>query len=465
MRQARAAFWALGLIAPVCVHAVDVSGEVGIGAIYTDNVTLAATNTQSDTIGVADTDFVLHEETRRLVGEVAANLQYLTFEHEIYRNEVLGDLTGFGKFAVVPGRFDCVLQDNLGQQQITPGTPVTPLNLENINYASTGPDLSMPFGPQLLGQMSARYSRMSYEFDDLSNNRGDVLVALVHPLSATSNVSFSANAERVLFDDSLANPDYTTRQAYVHFDAQGARSKLMVDAGYTDATIQNLKTSGPLLHASILRMLSTSMNVVLSVGQDISDTGNLLRQMQGTNNVTLGADALQNAQDPFTNRYATAAWNFDRHRTGLTVALSEFRETHTEQPDLNRTRTEFDVGARRNLSDAFILNLGARYARETYVASSTPNDTDLRAIVDVAWRLGRRLEVHAQYARTDHRSDTFAYSYLENRYMLTIGLATENRPGINSSNSMMNPGNSIVSPSDPGFSPSNPVTIPSNPVY
>jgi len=433
MRQATAAALALGLIASWCVRAADVSGEIGIGAIYTDNVRLTPTDTQSDFIGVADTDFVLHEQTRRLIGDVVANLQYLTFEHAIYRNEVLGDLTGIGKFAVVPGRIDWVLQDNFGQQQITPGTPVTPLNLENINYLSTGPDLSTPLGSQLLGQVSARYSKMSYQFNDFNNNRGDALVSMTHPLSATSNVALDASAGRVLFDNSTENPDYTTRQGYLHWDAQGARSKLIVDAGYNDVIIQDVKSSGPLLRASIVRAISPSMNTELSIGQDISDTGNLLRQMQGTSNVALGAAALQNAQDPFTNRYATAAWHFDRHRTGLAVALSQFRETHTEQTNLNRTRTELDANARRNLSEALVFSIGAGYARESYVSSATANDTYVRGTADVVWRVGRRVVVRAQYSRTDYRSDAPANSYHENRFMLTAGLATENWAGFTSS--------------------------------
>jgi hypothetical protein len=429
MRRQSAACLALGILGASCLQAAELSGEVGIGAIYTDNILLTPTNTQGDTVGVASTDFLLHEDTRRLVGEVAANLQYLTYEHDIYHNEVLGDLTGLGKFAVIPGRFDWVLQDNFGQQEITPGTPATPLNLENINYVSTGPDFSLPIGRQLLGQLSARYSKVSYQLNDLNNNRGDASVALVHPLSASSNVSLNASAERVVYDDSLVNPDYTTRQGYVHFDAQGSRSKLMVDAGYANSTIANQKSGGALVRATISRTISTSTSFELSAGQDISDTGNLLRQMQGTSNVTLGAAALQSAQDPFTNRFATAAWRFDRHRTGLSLALSQFRERHTEESDLNRTRTELDAGARRNLSETLIANVDVRYARESFVSSITPNDTDLRATADLAWRLGRRIEVHAQFARVDHRSDALVDSYLENRYMLTVGLATEKRTG------------------------------------
>jgi putative beta-barrel porin BBP2 len=429
MRQRIAVFLALGMIGACDVRAADLSGQLGIGAIYSDNIRLTAADTQGDTIGVMSTDFLVHEETRRFVGDVAADLQYLTFEHKVYSNELLGDLTGFGKFAIVPGELDWVLQDNFGQQQLTPGTPPTPQNLENINYVSTGPEFSVPLDAQLHALLSARYSRVSYQLNDANNNRGDASAALVHPLSANSNASVNVSAERVSYDDSVNNPDFTTRLGYLHYDAQGARSKLTADAGYNDVLVEGERSGGLLVRADATRTLSASSVLELAAGRGISDTSNLLRQMQGTNNVTLGAAALQRSQDPFTSRYARATWRFDRHRTGFALALSQFRETHTVQADLNRTRTEVNASARRTLAENLVFSLGAGYARDSYVNSITPNDTYVRGTADLAWRIGRRVEVRFQYSHIDQRSDAIINTYKENRFLLTAGVATENWAG------------------------------------
>lgn len=435
MRPRRASWLVLGIMGAACAPAAEFSGELGVGAIYSDNIRLAPTDPTGDTIGVATTDFSLHEEARHLVADVAANLQYLTYAHSIYSNELVGDFTGYGKIALLPGRIDWVVQDNFGQQQLDPGLPVTPENLENINYFSTGPDVTIPLGAQLHAQVSVRYSNVSYQLDDLNNNRGDAAVALVHPLSASSNLSFNVNAERVSYDDSAATDlDYTTRQAYVHYDAQGARSKLDVDLGYDDATIQNIRPGGALVRAVASRVISGSSTLELSAGQDISDTGNLLRQLQGVSNVTLGAAAIQRAEDPFTSRYARAAWRFERHRTAFGLALSEYRETHTIETDLNRNRTELDATARRDLSEALVFNVAVAYARDSYFGASIPNDTELRGLADLAWHVGRRIEMHAQYSRIDHSSDAMIDSYRENRFMLTVGVATENRAKLTVSN-------------------------------
>jgi hypothetical protein len=437
MRQHGALLLVLGLFGISRLNAAEVTGELGIGAIYTDNIRLVATDTQTDTIGVVTTDFLVHEQTRHLDAEIAANLQYLTYAHKIYTNELLGDLAGYGKFALFPGRIDWVLQENFGQQQLSPGTPNTPLNLENINYLSTGPDLTVPLGPQLHAQMSVRYSKVSYQLnnnafhlDDLNNNRGDASFALVHPVSATSNASLNVSAQRVSYDDSIDNPDYTTRLAYLHFDAQGARSKLTAEAGYDDALVMGSHSGGVLARIDATRTLSSSSSLGFSLGQDISDSGNLLRQMQTSNNVTLATGALQRSEDPFTNRYARANWAFDRHRTGLGLALTQFRETHTIESNLNRTRTELDLNARRSLSEALALNIAAGYAHDTYFSSVTPSDAYRWATADVAWRTGRHVQLHAQYSHIDQRSDAVSNTYSENRFMLTVGLATEKSAAI-----------------------------------
>jgi len=441
MRRRIAAFLAAGCFGIPPLYAADAAGEIGVGAIYTDNIRLVATDTQTDTIGVVTTDFLVHEQTRHFDAEVAANLQYLTYEHNIYTKELLGDLAGFGKFALLPGRIDWVVQENFGQQQLSPGTPLTPLNLENINYLSTGPDLSVPLGSQLHAQMSLRYSKVSYQLnnnifqlDDLNNDRGDASLALIHPLSATSNASLNVSTERVSYDDSMDNPDYTTRTGYLHYDAQGARSKVTLDVGYDDALVVGERSHGALVRADAARALSGASTVELSVGQDISDSGNLLRQMQTSNNVSLATGALQRSEDPFTNRYARVNWRFDRHRTGLEVALTQFRETHSIETDLNRTRTELDLNARRNLSEALVLNAAAGYAHDSYFGSTTPSDSYRWATADVAWRFGRHVQMHAQYSHIDQRSDAVSNTYTENRFMLTLGLATEKSAGLALSN-------------------------------
>jgi len=396
------------------------SGRIAAGLIETDNVERTAIDPMSDTIEEVSADVALHEQTRRLDADVLSNLQYLNFSHDIYPHEVVGNFIGSSIFAILPKEFEWVALDNFGQQQLDPTIAITPANLENINYFSTGPNLLIPFSSLLHGQVSVRFSNVYYQTSDLNNNRGDASVALVRPLSATSNVSLNVAAERVLYNDSAANPDYTTQEAYLRYDAEGARSKLAVDLGYDDVKGLGSTGAGPLVHVDAIRVLSPSSRLELSVGQDISDTSNLLRQMQSLNGLAVNASYLQAADDPFINRYARAAWQFDRNRTSVNFDVAVYQERHLEDPSLNQVRTQSDVGVRRNLAPSLTAAVGASYARGTFTTSAA-SYRNLTASAGLDWRIGRHLDVRAEYDRFDQRADVMTNQYTENRIGLTLG--------------------------------------------
>jgi Putative beta-barrel porin 2 len=411
----------VGFAGHIELRAADLSGQIATGLIETDNVQRTATNTMSDTIGEVLADFTLHEQTRRTDADVISNLQYLTYEHGIYSNQVIGNLAGSGKYAFAPGRFEWAVQDNFGQQQLNPGTPITPLNLENINYFSTGPNLLLTLSPSLQAQLEARYSRVSYQTSDLDSNQSDASAALVHPLSATSNVSIHAESERVRYVDSVANPDFTTDQGYLRYDAQGARSKLSVDVGYDEVTGLASRGGGALVKVEVAHIVSASSRLELSGGQDIADNGELLRQLQTLNGVAVSGGSLQRSNDPFVNRYASVAWKFDRNRTGFSVDVQRFQERHFDNRGLDQERTQADVAVRRNLTPQMTAQLGASYAKAAF-NTTADGYRDLTATAALEWRIQRRLDLRAEYDHFDHSGEVTTNTFVENRIAVTVGM-------------------------------------------
>jgi hypothetical protein len=280
-------------------------------------------------------------------------------------------------------------------------------------------------------QVSVRFSNVYYQTSDLNNNRGDASVALVRSLSATSNVSLNVAAERVLYQDSTVNPDYTTEEAYLRYDAQGVRSNLTADLGYDEVSGLSSTGAGALVHLDATRMLSPSSHLDLSVGQDISDNTNLLRQLQNLNGLAVTAAYLQRANDPFINRYARLAWQFDRYRTAFNVDVARYEERHLEDFGLNQNRTQADATLRRNLAPALTFSLGATYARSDYLASAD-NYHEVLASAALAWRFGRHLDLRAEYDRFDQRAEVTTNEYRENRIGLTVGWQVDSRrsPGV-----------------------------------
>lgn len=398
----------------------EIGGRVSAGVIETDNVQRTATDPMSDTIGEVEADVAIHEQTRRIDTDVLSNLQYLTYARHTYSSEVVGNFIGTGTFAILPKEFEWVVEDNFGQQQLDPTTTVTPVNLENINYLSTGPNWLLTLSPLVHAQVALRVSNVYYQTSDLNNNRGDASVSLVRSLSATSNISANVATERVLYQDDIANPDYTTKEAYLRYDAQGLRSKLAVDLGYDDVGGLSSTGGGALVHLDATRVLSQSSHLDLSVGQDISDNSNLLRQLQNLNGLAANATNLQRANDPFVNRYARLDWQFERNRTSMNFDVARYEERHLEDSGLNQNRTQTDFALRRNLAPALTASIGATYARSEYL-SAAGNYHEVIASAALAWRFGRHLDVRAEYDRFDQRADVATNQFTENRIGLTVG--------------------------------------------
>ena len=126
------------------VQQTGLTGAVGLGLTETDNIYRTDASHVSDAIGLAIADLAFDEDTRLIQAKAESDLAFLEFQNDDYPSELVGNFYGTGRLSFAPDRFSWVLQENFGQQQITPGAPTTPSNLENINFVSTGPDLTVP---------------------------------------------------------------------------------------------------------------------------------------------------------------------------------------------------------------------------------------------------------------------------------------------------------------------------------
>ena len=140
--------------------------DVGIGE--SDNVTLVSTNKVSQTIAIADADFDIKEQSRLFDVDAKGNFSDLDYLQNAYGNQLIGRFDGTGEIALMPEHINWVLQESFGQAQIDPFASVTPTNLENVNYVSTGPDFAMRLGPTFFLDVTARYARTTYQTDPLT---------------------------------------------------------------------------------------------------------------------------------------------------------------------------------------------------------------------------------------------------------------------------------------------------------
>jgi Putative beta-barrel porin 2 len=399
----------------------DFGYQVTVGAAETDNIFLTPTDHKSDTIINEGLDLTLREQSVRLTANVDADLQYLEFLNHTFNDQLIGNFLGDARFALVPEYFFWDLDDNFGQGRINPLAQVTPANQENINYANTGPEVMLPLGGETLLDLQAHYAKVTYEVSPLNSSRVSGQVGVLHKLSADSTISINVHDEHVNYSNDVLNEDYTRQDAFVRYDAKGARTTIAVDLGYSRLRDSASPNSGVLARLELSRKMSSSQTLAVVFSHQYSDAADSFRLGQTLGGANLNVQTGTQTGAPFTSDTANIAWNFLRQRTGFGAGVTYFKDAYEPPATLdNDNRVQVDAHASRQLTPNLQLALTELYLHEKFINTvGTFNESDTQ--LALTWRAGRRLSVALQYSHDNRHSDLPQTNYGANRIWLTVG--------------------------------------------
>ncbi len=412
--------------APFLTYGVD--GGIG----ESDNVTLAPTDKISQTIAITDVDFAAKEQSRLLDVNAAGKFSYLDYLQNAFGSQLIGRFDGTGKVAIVPGRLTWVLQDDYGQAAIDPYTAVTPSNMENINYLSTGPDLSLRLGGVSFVNLSARYASAQYQTSPFSSNRGSGSLAVGRDISAGALVSLNADFERVMFENTVVNTDFDRTSGFGRYELHGARTDFEGDLGASRISQQGQSTTGALAKVQLSRKLSPAAKLTLTAGRELTDGSSSFSTLQtgaisaGTGG-TIGTAPAALTSANYTSNYASAGWEYLRNRTTIALAARWEKDIYPGQALLDVNRPSVDFNIKRQLTRAFSTELIGHFYKTDYpnaaIASSTAssNFNDWLLGGALTWRHGRGLEIRLRYNHDSHVVSAGGSGYSENRVFVTVG--------------------------------------------
>jgi hypothetical protein len=423
---------------------------VDAGVAESDNVTLVSSDKISQTMAVADGDFDIRQRSRLLDLDAKGDFSYLDYLQGAYGGQLIGRFDGSARLALIPDRVTWVVQDNFGQAALDPFTPVTPTNLENVNYVSTGPDFALRFGASSYLSASARYASVQYQTSPYNSSRVLGNLAWGYQLSAQSSVSLNGDAERVMFTNTALNSDFDRSSGFVRYEVQGARTNLSVNLGATtinqnagstavnqNGTLTTINqnhgaTTGGLAKLELSRKLSSAAKLTLSLGRELTDASTSFSNLQGGAIGAIGTAPAAQTSDNYTSQYASAAWRYQRNRTTIAVSGRWEKNLYDGIPSLDYTRSGAEFSAARRLTRALTAELLGRYYKTDYVhglvaAENGSTDFDDEMIgAALTWRHGRWLEIKL---RCEHSGRVTAgiYGYGENRAILTVGYRPKGR--------------------------------------
>ena len=406
-------------------HIFDYGADVGIGE--TDNVTLAPSNKISQTMATADVDFDLKEQSRRLQVDAKGNFVDLDYLQGAYGNQLLGRFDGIADLGLWPEHLIWAVRDDFGQVGLDPYMPVTPGNIEDVNYFSTGPDWLLRFGATSFMDLDLRYARAQYQTSDFDSNRLIGNLAWGLNLSSRSTLSLNAATERVMFEDTRVNLDFDRTRAYARYELQGARTDIAIDLGASLIDQSGTSTSGSLAKLELSRRLSAASKLTLSAGRELTDPSSSFATLQSGASGIIGVGSAPQTGQSYNVDFASAGWQYARHRTTLALSFQWEKDNYLNQPqfDLERLGGEFRVS--RRLTRRLTTQLFGRLYRNDYpnvrlaAASGSSNYDNLIVGGDLQWRAGRTLVVDLRYNYNSWVVAAPGHGYRANEVFVTVG--------------------------------------------
>jgi hypothetical protein len=347
---------------------------------------------------------------------VDVDLSYIDYQDGSYDSEVTGIANADLRYLFVPGRFEWVLVESFGQAELDPFAASTPDNRENVNFITTGPDLTVRLGSAAYMTLLGRYSATQFEESNFDDERLLGGLTIGRELSARSDLSLNVTVESVEFDDPLFGTDYYRRSAFLRYDVEGARTTLGLEAGYTEIDRGDVTSNSPLFALDISRTVSARSVLTLSAGVRSSDAASALRADGGGGGIPGGPDQTSST-DPFETRHVSIGWQFTTPRTQFSLSAGHEEDAYETTTLLDAEREIYQVMASRELTPRLSLRAqGSLFSSSFDVADQDDDETQLG--LTLSWNATGRFFVDLELQHFNRDSSNPLTEYDETRAFL-----------------------------------------------
>jgi hypothetical protein len=397
------------------------------GLIYTSNVQRAQSGSSQLLLLLGLSGDTSHEGTR-LDYRLASNLAVLKYLGGAYSTQPTGYLDGTAFFKIVPGFVSWNARETYTQLQIDPYAAVTPNNVENVNYFTTGPRFTLRPTLRTSVTLDALYSYLSSsssssQYINIDNHRYGGDLRIDRAFSETASLYIKGDYEKVDFKDLTVNNNFALAEASGGYKLGNGRTALDISGGYSRVKTYDVLTTSegpggsresrqdqefhtPVWRLDLSRLITPSQRVALHAAQQFSDPAAAFR---------LGFDqAVPTVPPPrvasgeaFKQRSFGLGWHFQASRTSLGVGLSEYQERYVLTTGNDRNVKLATVVANRQLSPVLILDFALSYQDQEQVGTGPSTGGQIvtgqssktyGALTDLRWQVGERLSLRFVYA-------------------------------------------------------------------
>ena len=418
------------------------------GVIYTNNVQRTA-NGAGETLLLLGLTGDTSGEGGRFDYRLASNLALLKYLGGAYATSPTGYLDGTAFLKVLPGFFSWGVRETYTQVQINSYAPVTPDNLENVIYITTGPRFTMRPTLRTSVTLDALYSYLitsssSPQYVNIDNHRYGGNLKIDRAFSETASLYLKGDYGKVDFKNQADNNNYSIGSASAGYKLSNGRTALDISGGYSRLRVYDVLTiaegpgggresrqteefDGPIWGLDLSRLITPSQRVSLGASQQFTDPAAAFRT--GFDQaVPLIAPTRFVTSEVLKQRQFGLSWAFQASRTSLHVSLSKYQERYVLTTANDRDVKLANALLSRLLSPVLSWEIGVAYQNQQQLG--TPSSTGgtqtvggqsaktVSVLTDLRWQMGERLALRFLYA---HSSQSGVYS--ENQIGVTASWA------------------------------------------
>jgi hypothetical protein len=400
--------------------------DVDAGVAESDNINLASDTGDklAQTVALTDLDFAYQELSRRIEADLKGDFTFQDYLQHAYGSLVIGRFDGLAAYTLIPERFWWTAEEDFGQAQLDPFTPLTPLNRQNINYVTTGPRWLIDLSRVTFLKLEGTASRTTYAVSPFDSTQLFGSATLGRRISAQSTLALVGSVDSSRFDNTSVNTNFDRYNAYIHYELLGVRAGVSADLGGTSVVSGSSTRSDPLATLRLVRQLSPSATLAIKGGQQLTDASAAFRGIQsGAVGAIVTAPVVLTTSN-YIARYGSGEFRYQRPLTKITASVRVEYDSYPQDRQLDLRQDSVELRVERRFSPSLSGEAHGAIVKLDY-QNQDFNSTDHTFGLSLTAAVGRRVVVRCGYDHTQHVVTENLTNYGENRGLLTVGYRSQ----------------------------------------
>ncbi len=217
---------------PLQTHAMELRANIGLDSEYTTDAALQTLGEQDDIIKTVNLGLGLTQQGRNSALAVNAGLRALHYTRDSFADRQYLNMTANANWETVKNRLDWQLQNRFTQQRINALDPDVPVNLQDVNVFSFGPQITLRLSRKQDVIIRPRFIRNYYEVSIADSQQYVLTLSWLNRLRKALVLSVNADYSNVRYD--VVPADYQSTSLDVGFAGTWSRSQYAVRLGTTN---------------------------------------------------------------------------------------------------------------------------------------------------------------------------------------------------------------------------------------